>query len=208
VLETAGWSGLDAATKLAFAKVLRDLEGQGVRLITRASHPLVDRLEAAIADAAEVCNAITAWENRWWQRPLVDDHPDRVSAGARRALARAEAMSVADYRAALLQRQAAQLSYRLAAPLADTVITLACKGAGAAVVELCRGGASHRRPDVQLPDLAAVRAGGSAADGRRRHAGRRAADWDKSTPTPRSLAWPGGSSTTCAAPSSADPRRA
>jgi Asp-tRNA(Asn)/Glu-tRNA(Gln) amidotransferase A subunit family amidase len=43
-------------------------------------------------------------------------------------LAKAEAMSVTDYRAALMDREAAQLSYRRIAPLADAVITLACPG--------------------------------------------------------------------------------
>jgi Asp-tRNA(Asn)/Glu-tRNA(Gln) amidotransferase A subunit family amidase len=129
VLETAGWQGLEARSKSAFEELLRDIERQGVRLISRARNPLVERLEGAIADAAAVCSAITAWENRWWQRNLVDQNPDRVSSRAKSMLAKAEAMSVTDYRAALLHREAAQLSYRRIAPLADAALTLACPGA-------------------------------------------------------------------------------
>jgi Asp-tRNA(Asn)/Glu-tRNA(Gln) amidotransferase A subunit family amidase len=128
VLETAGWAGVDAASKSAFEQVLRDLERRGVRLIGRASHPLVEKLETAIADAAAVCSAITAWENRWWQRNLLDQFPQGVSDRTKAALAKAEAMSVNDYRAALMDREAAQLSHARVAPLADAVITLACPG--------------------------------------------------------------------------------
>ena len=45
---------------------------------------------------------ITAWENRWYQRPLVDANPGKVSERAQNALRRAEAMSPDDYRAALV----------------------------------------------------------------------------------------------------------
>ena len=89
---------------------------------------MVEKLEAAIANATAVCSAITAWENRWWQRNLVDMNPDGVSDRAKGVLAKAEAMSLADYRAALVEREAAQLSHARIAPLADAAITLACPG--------------------------------------------------------------------------------
>jgi Asp-tRNA(Asn)/Glu-tRNA(Gln) amidotransferase A subunit family amidase len=128
VLETEGWDGLDAGSKSAFESLLRDLEAKGVQLIRRASHPLVDKLEAAIGSAGAVCGAITAWENRWWQRNLVDLSPDGVSDRAKGVLAKAEAMSLGDYRAALIEREAAQLAHARIAPLADAAITLACPG--------------------------------------------------------------------------------
>jgi Asp-tRNA(Asn)/Glu-tRNA(Gln) amidotransferase A subunit family amidase len=128
VLETEGWGGLDAGSKSAFEGLLRDLEAKGVQLIRRASHPLVDKLEAALGNATAVCSAITAWENRWWQRNLVDLNPDGVSDRAKGLLAKAEAMSLSDYRAALVEREAAQLGHARIAPLADAAITLACPG--------------------------------------------------------------------------------
>ncbi len=128
VLETEGWEGLDAGSKSAFQRLLRDIESKGVQLLRRASHPVVEKLEAAIANATAVCSAITAWENRWWQRNLVDMSPDGVSDRAKGVLAKAEAMSLADYRAALVEREAAQLSHARIAPLADAAITLACPG--------------------------------------------------------------------------------
>jgi len=128
VLETEGWEGLDAGSRSAFERLLRDLEAKGVQLIRRASHPLVEKLENAVGNATAVCSAITAWENRWSHRNLVDIDPDGVSERAKGVLAKAEAMSLTDYRAALVERQAAQLSHAQIAPLADAAITLACPG--------------------------------------------------------------------------------
>ena len=128
VLETAGWEQLDAGSKSAFAALLEAVERTGVQLLRRSSNPLVDKLERAIANAGPVCNAITAWENRWYQRNLIDQNPDGVSARAKAVVARAEAMTVADYRAALVDREMAQACYAYIAPLADAAITLSCPG--------------------------------------------------------------------------------
>jgi Asp-tRNA(Asn)/Glu-tRNA(Gln) amidotransferase A subunit family amidase len=128
VLETAGWENLDAASKSAFKALLAGLERAGIRLLRRSADLLVDKLERAIASAGPVCNAITAWENRWSQRSLVDQNPDGVSERTKATLAKAESMTVADYRAALFDREAAQQCYVRIAPLADAIITLSCPG--------------------------------------------------------------------------------
>ncbi len=72
--------------------------------------------------------AITGWENRWWQRNLLDEYPERVSQRAKNTVAKAEALSPDDYRAALLKREAAQLCHTRLAPVADAAITLSCPG--------------------------------------------------------------------------------
>jgi Asp-tRNA(Asn)/Glu-tRNA(Gln) amidotransferase A subunit family amidase len=51
-----------------------------------------------------------------------------VSERAKATLAKAEAMTVSDYRAALIDREAAQSCYARVAPLADGVITLSAPG--------------------------------------------------------------------------------
>jgi Asp-tRNA(Asn)/Glu-tRNA(Gln) amidotransferase A subunit family amidase len=128
VLETEGWPDVDAKTREAFAAVLERLESAGVTLLRRADHPWIEALEQAIATGRATCNAITSWENRWYQRGIVDNDPDGVSARAKATLARAEAMTPDDYRAALLVRQTAQATHTLLAPIADAAITLACPG--------------------------------------------------------------------------------
>ena len=128
VLETEGWPEVDAATKAGFAQVLRQLEAAGVTLIRRADHPLVEALERAVANGRAVCNGITSWENRWYQRGMLDAAPAGLSVRAKATLAKAEAMTPDDYRINLLARQQAQLAHVAAASLADAAITLACPG--------------------------------------------------------------------------------
>jgi Asp-tRNA(Asn)/Glu-tRNA(Gln) amidotransferase A subunit family amidase len=128
VLETEGWAELDEATKAGFAQVLRQLEAAGVTLIRRGDHPFVEALEKAIANGRAICNGITSWENRWYQRGLLDAAPDGLSARAKATIAKAEAMMPDDYRVNLLARQQAQLAHAAVASLADAAITLSCPG--------------------------------------------------------------------------------
>ncbi len=128
VLETEGWSIVDDATKAGFEAVLEQLRRAGVALIRRADHKWVDSLERSVADGRAICNSVTSWENRWYQRGIVDQNPDGVSARAKATLAKAEAMMPDDYRVALLARQTAQATHAMLAPLADAAITLACPG--------------------------------------------------------------------------------
>ena len=128
VLETEGWPDVDAATKAGFARLLGQLKEAGVTLIHRADHPFVEALEKAIANARAVCNGITSWENRWYQRGMLDAAPDGLSERAKQALFRAEAMTPDQYRINLLARQAAQATHAAVASFADAAITLACPG--------------------------------------------------------------------------------
>ena len=128
VLQTAGWSGLDDASRTAFETLLEQARQTGLTLLRRGDDPLIEALERVLEGAADVCNLITAWENRWAYRALVDQAPDGVSARAKATLAKAEAMTVDDYRALLLEREVAQRHYAHAMALADGVVTLACPG--------------------------------------------------------------------------------
>ena len=128
VLETEGWSTVDDATKAGFDAVLRQLRETGVVLIRRKDHPLVEALEQSIANGRAVCGNVTSWENRWYQRGIVDNDPAGVSERAKATLAKAEAMTPDDYRLALLARDTAQHTHATLASLADAAITLACPG--------------------------------------------------------------------------------
>ena len=128
VLETEGWPEVDAATKAGFAELLGRLKTAGVTLIHRGDHPFVEALEKAIANGRAVCNGITSWENRWYQRGMLDASPNGLSERAKQALFKAEAMTVDQYRANLLARQAAQTTHAAVSSLADAAITLSCPG--------------------------------------------------------------------------------
>ena len=128
VLETEGWVEVDDATKAAFDGVLKQLRDAGVELIRREDHPWVEALEKSIANGRAVCGGVTGWENRWGQRGIVDNNPAGVSERAKATLAKAEAMTLDDYRMALLARENAQRMHATMAPLADAAVTLACPG--------------------------------------------------------------------------------
>lgn len=129
VLETAGWAGLDSGSKSAFETLLNRIEAAGVTLLRRSDVREVERLEQSIADAGRICAAITAWENQWNTRNLLDVYgPDGISQRAQNILKNAEAMTVGDYRDLLLDREIAQHVHAAIAPIADAAISLSCPG--------------------------------------------------------------------------------
>jgi hypothetical protein len=65
----------------------------------RPSTPL-KKGAAITASAIARLQASTVWENRWSQRSLVDQNPEGLSERTKATLTKAEAMTLADYRAA------------------------------------------------------------------------------------------------------------
>jgi Asp-tRNA(Asn)/Glu-tRNA(Gln) amidotransferase A subunit family amidase len=128
VLETEGYARLDDPTKHAFALLCEQLERAGIALVTRRTSAAVETMDRAIGNGTAVASGITGWENRWATRNLVDQFPDGVSERAKATLAKAEAMSVADYRALLLERELAQVTHVRMAGVADAAIILSCPG--------------------------------------------------------------------------------
>ncbi len=128
VLETEGWPLVDDATKAGFEALLKQLRDAGVTLIRRKDHPMVEALEQSVANGRAVCNGVTSWENRWYQRGIVDNDPAGVSQRAKATLAKAEAMTPDDYRMWLMARENAQRTHGAMAQLGDAAITLACPG--------------------------------------------------------------------------------
>jgi Asp-tRNA(Asn)/Glu-tRNA(Gln) amidotransferase A subunit family amidase len=128
VLETEGWAKTDDASKAVFAKLMESLERAGITLIRRTQNSLLENLETSIADATHVCGMITAWENRWNYRNVLDRHPDGISERLQQTLASAEAMTPDDYRDLVLRRELARVNHAAIAPLGDAAITFACPG--------------------------------------------------------------------------------
>ena len=128
VLETEGWPEVDAGTRSAFETLLDRLRQAKVEVLRRGDDPAIEALERAIGDARRIGNEITAWENRWGIRNLVDQSPDGVSARLKTTLASAEAMTPNDYRQLLVERAIAQQRHAAIGPLADAAILLSCPG--------------------------------------------------------------------------------
>jgi len=128
VLETQGAPELDTAGRASFESLLQNIERAGITLLRRGDHPWIEALERSIADAAKVGGMITAWENRWSIRNLVNQNPSGVSARAQAILKSAEAMTPEDYRVLLMERAVAQQRHAAVGPLADAIILPSCPG--------------------------------------------------------------------------------
>ena len=128
VLETEGWKIVDEASLKALEGLLKSAEAAGITLIRRADHPAVEALEVSIADAANVCGTITAWENRWALRNLIDRSPEGVSQRIQDTVAYAESLNPDDYRSLLMARAYARSCHNEISSLSDAIITFSCPG--------------------------------------------------------------------------------
>jgi Asp-tRNA(Asn)/Glu-tRNA(Gln) amidotransferase A subunit family amidase len=128
VMEAEGLALLDDAARKAFEEVLAQLREAGVEVLHRADAPAIEAFEQSIAEAKAVTNAIGSFETRWSQQNLIDSDPDGVSARFKSRHAAGMAMSLEDYRARLLQRDAMRRCFAGLAPLADAIIAPSSPG--------------------------------------------------------------------------------
>ena len=119
---------LDEQSRGLLLSFVDRIRSTGVDVLTRADHPLIETLELSVRAARRFGGRITAWENRWAQRNLIDEHPDGVSERAQRIVRMAEQMTPDDYREALLEREIAQAAHARLAGVVDAMVTLSCPG--------------------------------------------------------------------------------
>ncbi len=135
VLETAGWEVADPVAKSALRAELERLAEDGVRLLDRTSSPRVARLEAAIAEAAEISTGIAAWESLWPIGELHDRHPGTLHPRTVEHVTQGRAMTAEDYAVLLRRRDAVREALLALAPDVDACITLAAPGAAPIGIE-------------------------------------------------------------------------
>ena len=128
VIESDGWLAADSLTRAAFEAVLDELACAGVALLRRRDHPSIEVFERSIVNANDMALTLSAWENRWAQSAIVENHLDRVSERLKASLRRAAALTPEHYRAMLRQRAAAQQCHAAIAAIADGVLMLSCPG--------------------------------------------------------------------------------
>lgn len=128
VMETEGWPLLDEASRAAFEQVVEALRAQGVLVIRRADHALIEGLERAIDGAQALTSSITGWENHWSIRSMMALNPEGISARSQAVVAMAERMTPDDYRQLLLRREEMRRRHEATAPLVDALIAPASPG--------------------------------------------------------------------------------
>jgi Asp-tRNA(Asn)/Glu-tRNA(Gln) amidotransferase A subunit family amidase len=128
VMETEGWASLDDASKAAFEEVVARLRAQGVTVLRRGDHSLLDAFETSLVGVQAMTSAITGWENHWLFRNLVAQDPEAISARSKAVLAMAERMTPDDYRLHLLRREEVRARHAALAPVVDALIAPASPG--------------------------------------------------------------------------------
>ena len=128
LLETDGWARTDAGSHAAMTTLLGRLEEAGVEIIRRADHPWIETLELALAGADDLANTITAWENRWTLRNLINNKGAGVSERIKARIGSVIALTPDDYRQLLLRRENIRTAWRMLAPVADAFFSFSCPG--------------------------------------------------------------------------------
>jgi Asp-tRNA(Asn)/Glu-tRNA(Gln) amidotransferase A subunit family amidase len=160
VLETSGWALAPEAAKAAFVDARARLQAARVPLLDRRNDVLIADIETALGRAGAITDAVNAWEWRWPLNTYRDRGGDGLSKIMLDRLAKAEGMSIEDYRRALAERAGVRAIYAKLATVADGAITLSAIGAAPEGLYstgnpiFAVGGSMLGVPAISLPVLA------------------------------------------------------
>ena len=129
VLETDGWAVATAAAKEAFAEASAKLKSAGVALLSRHDNETIAAVEDTIHGARELSHAIIAWESRWPLNTYRARDASKLSQPMLELAARAEALTLDDYRRDIEERDRRRVVYHALAAEFDACLTLAAPGA-------------------------------------------------------------------------------
>ena len=130
VLETDGWAvATDGALRQALQEASAKLKSAGVALVSRHGNEKIAAVEDAIHDARELSHNIIAWELRWPLNTYRARDASKLSQPMLELAARAEAMTLDDYRRDIAERERRRAVYRALAEEFDACLTLSAPGA-------------------------------------------------------------------------------
>jgi Asp-tRNA(Asn)/Glu-tRNA(Gln) amidotransferase A subunit family amidase len=129
LVETTGWPLASGQAKKALQDAAAMLDGQGVEILTRRSHPLIDEIERALELAHQLSQRIVNWEFRWPMIDCVARDASLLGKSMHDRIKMTQAMTVQDYNAALRERDRARALYARLAETCDGCITLSSIGA-------------------------------------------------------------------------------
>jgi Asp-tRNA(Asn)/Glu-tRNA(Gln) amidotransferase A subunit family amidase len=127
-LETAAWSGAEEGAKQRMEDAVARLRKAGIEVLTRHDAPKVAAAEAAVANAASVSMRINDWEGRWPLNTYRERDAEKLSGLALARLAKAEAMSLDEYRTLLTERARIRAAYGELAGDCEACVTLSASG--------------------------------------------------------------------------------
>ncbi|HEY7248601.1 MAG TPA: amidase [Xanthobacteraceae bacterium] len=124
LLRTRGWEQADAAARNAFAKQVDHLQSEGIETIDADTDPEIAAMEESLVPSLASSLRINTWEMRWPLNTYRSRDAGKISSLLLDRLRDAEAMSVADYRLLLVERDQAGQRWEKLAPRIDGAITL------------------------------------------------------------------------------------
>jgi Asp-tRNA(Asn)/Glu-tRNA(Gln) amidotransferase A subunit family amidase len=127
---TPGWKHTDETSKAAFEEFLRKLGQAQVEIVEPGASEELAAYEDATARTPEFFFDVMLWEMRWPMIAWRDAKPEALSETVRGYLAKAEKMTVEDYRRASRAREILRARHRALAGKIDGFITLAHIGPG------------------------------------------------------------------------------
>jgi Asp-tRNA(Asn)/Glu-tRNA(Gln) amidotransferase A subunit family amidase len=128
-IETAGWAVASAGAKQAMEDALKRLSGAGVEIRTRHNDPRVAVVETVIAQARQRSTDINTWEGRWPLNTYRERDASKLSDVMLARLKEAEAMTLADYRQMLGERNKTRARYAELAAEVDVTVSLSAPAA-------------------------------------------------------------------------------
>ena len=128
-LETAGWAAGSAGARRAMEDALARLKTAGIEIVTRQFNAKIAAVETAIAPARPLSLKINAWETRWPLNTYRERDASKLSRVMLDRLAEAEAMTLDDYRQALLERERARALYAGLESECEACVTLSAPAA-------------------------------------------------------------------------------
>jgi Asp-tRNA(Asn)/Glu-tRNA(Gln) amidotransferase A subunit family amidase len=127
-VETVGWPNADAKAQAIMQETLKRLQSAGITIATRRDDARIENVEKNIVDAHPFSNRINSFEVRWFLRGARDRDATKLSKVMQTRLQESEALTLDDYRAALIERARIRALYAELAASFDGCITLAATG--------------------------------------------------------------------------------
>jgi len=127
-LDTLGWDGIEPEARDEFERFIASVKKLGVDVISRRDDERIEALEIAMRSIPSFMLPIFRWEMRWPGWVFRDRGEHLLAESVRERLARADEMTIEDYRKALSQRAELCRLFAAAAETGDAFITLCSQG--------------------------------------------------------------------------------
>ncbi len=128
VLETEGWAVAHPGALAAFEQAVAALTAEGVAVLRRGDHPLVEMLEQRVAEAMALSRDVVSYETAWSLNNLMRKDPSGLSNSLKARLKLGNEITLEAYRARLAQREEMRRAQAALAGEVDGFIGLAACG--------------------------------------------------------------------------------